>query len=171
MTPASSSRSLSQSSDNVQIRRAESEADILSIARLFGAYAASLPVDLDYQGFDAEVARLPGEYTPPRGALLLACDERGDVLGCIALRPLKDAGVCEMKRLYLIPAARGLGHGRALAEAVIREARRLGYREMRLDTLPHMESAIAMYSRLGFSVTEPYYGPTPAGTVFMVKKL
>ena len=87
--------------------------DLLVVAQLFGGYAASLPVDLGYQDFAAELAGLPGKYAEPKGALLLARDEAGAPLGCIALRPLDD-GVCEMKRLFLVPEARGLGLGLSL---------------------------------------------------------
>jgi ribosomal protein S18 acetylase RimI-like enzyme len=140
--------------------------DLLVVARLFAGYAASLPVDLGYQDFASELAGLPGKYAEPEGALLLARDDAGAPLGCIALRPL-DEHVCEMKRLFLVPQARGMGLGRALAEAIIAAARDRGYRELRLDTLPSMTSAIALYEGLGFGRIEPYYAPTPAGTVFM----
>jgi len=139
------------------------------LADLFRGYAASLPVDLDYQDFDDELAALPGKYAPPKGVLLLARDADG-ALGCVGLRALAE-GVCEMKRLYLLPAARGLGLGRALADAAVAEARRLGYRELRLDTLPTMARAIAMYEQMGFERIEPYYRPTPPGTVFMALRL
>lgn len=144
--------------------------DLLVVARLFMGYAASLPVDLGYQDFASELAGLPGKYAEPAGALLLARDDGGAALGCIALRPL-DAGVCEMKRLFLVPEARGLGLGRALAEAIIAAARDRGYRELRLDTLPSMASAIALYEGLGFRRIAPYYTPTPPGTVFMALAL
>lgn len=144
--------------------------DLLVVARLFAGYAASLPVDLGYQDFASELAGLPGKYAGPAGALLLARDDAGAALGCIALRPL-DAGVCEMKRLFLVPEARGMGLGRALAEAIIAAARDRGYRELRLDTLPSMASAIALYEGLGFQRIAPYYTPTPPGTVFMALAL
>jgi ribosomal protein S18 acetylase RimI-like enzyme len=145
--------------------------DLRTVAALFDAYAASLPVALDYQDFATELAGLPGKYGPPHGTLLLARDEHGAALGCVALRPLDEAGVCEMKRLFLLPASRGTGLGRALADAAIAEARRLGYRELRLDTLPTMERAIAMYREIGFAQIEPYYAPTPEGTVFLALML
>ena len=144
--------------------------DLLAVTQLFQGYAASLPVDLSYQDFAAELAGLPGKYAGPRGTLLLARDHAGAPLGCIALRPL-DEKVCEMKRLFLVPEARGMGLGRALAEAVIAAARDRGYRELRLDTLPSMTSAIALYEGLGFERIEPYYAPTPPGTVFMALTL
>lgn len=152
------------------IRPATSVADMASVADLFRAYAASLPVDLGYQDFAAELAGLPGKYAPPAGELLLAVDPSGAPLGCVGLRPIGD-GCCEMKRLFLTPGARGLGLGRALAEAVIAAARRLGYRELRLDTLASMSEAIGLYGRLGFRRIAPYYAPTPPGTVFMTLDL
>jgi ribosomal protein S18 acetylase RimI-like enzyme len=157
--------------DRIRIAPASGTEDLEALAGLFRGYAASLPVDLGYQDFDAEMAALPGKYAPPLGALLLARDAAGAALGCVGLRPLAEDGVCEMKRLYLLPAARGLGLGRALADAVVGEARRLGYRELRLDTLPSMARAIAMYEAMGFARIEPYYAPTPPGTVFMALTL
>lgn len=136
-------------------------------ARLFRAYAASLPIDLAYQGFEAEVTGLPGAYAPPRGALLLARSSTGEAIGCVALRLLTVDGLCEMKRLHVAPEGRGAGLGRALAEAILGEARRLGYREMRLDTLPSMTAALALYRSLGFVDVAPYYETPIAGTVFL----
>ena len=156
--------------DRFRITPAATPDDLLVVARLFDGYAASLPVDLGYQDFATELAGLPGKYAEPKGTLLLARDETGAPLGCIALRPL-DEGVCEMKRLFLVPEARGMGLGRALAEAIIVAARDRGYRELRLDTLPSMTSAIALYEGLGFERIAPYYAPTPPGTVFMARAL
>lgn len=153
------------------IKQAETTQDIRAVADLFRAYAASLDIDLAYQDFGSELAGLPGKYAPPQGAILLACDADGDALGCVGLRPLDQNGVGEIKRLYVLPSARGLGLGRALAEAAIDQARRLGYNELRLDTLPSMSAAISTYERMGFERTEPYYGPTPPGTLFMALKL
>src|SRR5689334_18520421 len=110
-----------------------------SVRGLMRAYADSLPFDLDFQGFDRELAELPGDYAPPRGALLVARVD-GDLGGCVALRPF-DGDVCEMKRLFVAPAVRGAGLGRMLARAIVDEARRLGYTRMRLDTTPGMETA------------------------------
>jgi ribosomal protein S18 acetylase RimI-like enzyme len=150
----------------VQIRPAETAEDLAAVAALFEGYAASLPVDLGYQDFAAELAGLPGKYAPPAGALLLAHDETGRPLGCVALRP-RGEDRCEMKRLFLDPAARRTGLGRALALAVIAEARSRGYRELVLDTLPSMAAAIALYEALGFRRIAPYYAPTPEGTIFL----
>lgn len=145
--------------------------DLRATAALFDAYARSLPVDLGYQDFGAELASLPGKYAPPAGELLLARDAAGGPLGCVGLRPLPAAGCCEMKRLYLAPEARGAGLGRALAEAIIGQAREIGYGELRLDTLATMTSAIGLYRQMGFAEIEPYYAPTPPGTIFMALRL
>ncbi len=150
-----------------QIAPARTAADIAAIAALFRAYAASLQIDLSYQGFDAEVADLPGKYAPPGGELLLARASDGSVLGCVALRPMDSAGSAEMKRLYVAPAGRGLGLGRALVEALVMCAAGLGYRDICLDTLPSMTDAIMLYRKLGFEPTEHYYDTPIEGTVFL----
>lgn len=151
----------------VHVKVASSDHDLNLVYKLFEEYAESLPIDLDYQDFVSELEGLPGKYSDPRGALLLALDQNGSPLGCVGLRPLDDIGCCEMKRLYTLPSARGLGIGRTLTLAIIGEAKRKGYHTLHLDTLPTMSSAIALYEKLGFNVIEPYYGPTPSGTVFM----
>jgi GNAT superfamily N-acetyltransferase len=138
---------------------------------LFADYAASLPVALDYQDFASELATLPGKYAPPSGELLLARDREGRAQGCVGLRPIALDGCCEMKRLFVLQSARGLGLGRALAAAVIETATELGYRELRLDTLSTMTAAQALYEQMGFERIAPYYGPTPPGTVFMALSL
>ncbi|MDI1325777.1 MAG: GNAT family N-acetyltransferase [Brevundimonas sp.] len=149
------------------IRPVQGVEDLAAIARLFQAYGASLDVDLGYQDFAGELAGLPGKYAPPAGALLLARDTAGEAIGCVGMRPLSDPGVCEMKRLYVSPQGRGLGLGRALMNAVTDEARRLGYREMRLDTLPTMAAAQRLYRQSGFEETPAYYDTPVEGTVFM----
>jgi GNAT superfamily N-acetyltransferase len=139
--------------------------DVEDARALFREYAASLPFDLDFQDFDRELAELPGAYAPPRGALLLA---RG--AGCVGLRPI-DETTCEMKRLYVRPSTRGTGLGRTLAEAIIEEARRLGYARMRLDTVAAMDAAQFLYERLGFREI-PAYRPNPiAGARFLELEL
>lgn len=145
--------------------------EVAAVARLFRAYADSLPVDLAYQDFATELAGLPGKYEAPTGALLIACHAAGDPLGCVALRPMRASGRCEMKRLYVAPAGRGLGLGRALVEAICAEARRLGYGEICLDTLPSMTEAIALYGRSGFVRIAPYYDTLVAGTLFLSRVL
>ena len=143
--------------------------DLDDVTALFRAYAKSIGVDLAYQDFESELAGLPGKYAPPGGALLIARD--GDAaVGCVALRKSAD-GICEMKRLYVAPAARGTGLGRKLAEAIIAEGRRLGYGEIRLDTLPTMLDAIGLYHALGFESCAPYYDTPITGTHFLKLKL
>ena len=134
---------------------------------LFRAYAASLDVDLSYQNFEAEMAAMPGKYAPPAGTLLLARLLDGTAAGCVGLRPMAAKGCCEMKRLYVAPEGRGLGIGRQLVEAVMGHAQRIGYREMRLDTLPSMTGAIALYRNTGFEPIAPYYDSPVVGTIFM----
>jgi GNAT superfamily N-acetyltransferase len=151
----------------VSILPAESAADLAAAVVLFRAYAAALEIDLAYQGFEDELASLPGRYAPPAGALLLARDAAGAAIGCVALRPIEPNGCCEMKRLFVAPEGRGAGLGKSLVEAVIAEAQRIGYREMRLDTLPQMTGAIALYRRFGFEPMPAYYETPVVGTIFM----
>ncbi len=153
------------------IRPVRAADDLAAVGVLFQAYVATLDVDLGYQDFSGELAGLPGKYAPPQGELLLARDAADQPLGCVGLRPISPDGCCEMKRLYLLPAARGLGLGKAMTEAVIETARSLGYSELRLDTLPSMTTALRLYDLLGFERIGPYYAPTPDGTVFMRLKL
>ena len=146
------------------------EGKALAAARqLFQEYAASLDISLCFQGFDEELASLPGKYAPPQGRLLLAW--RGnESAGCVALRPLAP-DTCEMKRLYVRPAYRSGGAGRLLAERIIHEAATAGYRRMRLDTLPTMEAALALYRRLGFREIAPYTVNPVKGAVFLELQL
>jgi len=155
----------------ITITAATTPEDVATVVVLFRAYAASLAVDLAYQNFEAEMQAMPGAYAPPAGALLLARDADGVPLGAVALRPMAEAGRCEMKRLYVTPAGRGRGVGEGLVEALAATARRIGYREMWLDTLPDMVAAQALYRRLGFEVAAPYYVTPVAGTVFMRRVL
>ena len=144
--------------------------DLEATIALFYAYAEFLGVDLTYQKFADEMAAMPGKYAPPKGELLLARGQDGVALGCVGLRPL-ETGICEMKRLYVAPQARGLKLGRALADAVLAEARRIGYAEMRLDTLPKLKAAIALYENMGFVQIPAYYDTPIAGTLFFRLKL
>ena len=131
---------------------------------VFREYAASLDVDRCFQGFEAELAALPGDYAAPAGQLLLALID-GELAGCGAFRPLPDAdyaNACEMKRLYVRPAFRRFGLGRLLAQRLLDDARRAGYSNMLLDTLDDMESARELYASLGFEDVPPYYyNPIP----------
>ncbi|MBI3829456.1 MAG: GNAT family N-acetyltransferase [Planctomycetes bacterium] len=139
----------------------------LDVARmLFNEYGASLGFNLCFQGFDEELATLPGRYARPEGRLLLATFE-GLNAGCVALRKLED-GVCEMKRMYVRPAFRGKKIGRVLAERIVAEARGAGYSRMRLDTIATMREARALYASLGFKeMAAPYTHNPIAGAVFM----
>jgi ribosomal protein S18 acetylase RimI-like enzyme len=137
------------------------ECDRARIVALLREYEAGTGMSLDFQGFEAELAGLPGDYAPPKGAMVLARQARGEelpdgeeLLGCVAVRPVPGSpDLCEMKRLYVRPAGRGTGLGRKLALAAIEQARCLGYRRICLDTLPSMTSAQALYRELGFRHT------------------
>lgn len=138
------------------VRLAQTDADIEAVRALFLEYAESLGFSLCFQGFDQELAALPGCYAPPAGRLLLALVD-GQPVGCVGLRGLDEEGVCEMKRLYVRPIVRGLGLGWDLASTAVDAAREIGYRTMRLDTLSSMVSADAVYRGLGFIPIEAYY--------------
>jgi putative acetyltransferase len=146
--------------------QAESPAQIAQARELFLEYAQSLGFSLCFQNFDQELAGLPGNYARPNGRLLLA-EFDGQLAGCVALHQL-EADICEMKRLYLRPQFRGRGLGRALAERIIAEARQIGYRHMRLDTVdPVMKDAVAMYRKLGFKEIAPYRPNPNPGTLYL----
>ncbi len=149
------------------VRPARIPDELPLVRTLFREYADSLGFALDFQGFEDELAGLPGDYAPPRGAILLGGRTTLDeVLAVVALRPLAPE-VCEMKRMYVRPAARGLGLGRSLGEAILAEGQRLGYRAMRLDTIDTMTPAIALYESLGFRRIEAYrYNPMPGALFF-----
>jgi len=149
----------------VELILAQSESDLAAAKRLFLEYAESLGFNLCFQDFNRELAGVPGDYGPPGGRLRLAVVDDMAV-GCIAMRKLED-GICEMKRLYVRPAFRGRGIGRKLAVACVRDARSLGYRAIRLDTIPEMAAATALYRSLGFMEIEPYrFNPLP-GALYM----
>jgi len=150
--------------------QAESPAQLAQARELFLEYAQSLGFSLCFQNFDQELASLPGGYAPPDGRLLLAeCD--GNVVGCVALHKLEPS-ICEMKRLYLRPTARGKGLGRILANRIIAEARQIGYQRMRLDTVePAMKDAFAMYRKLGFKEIAPFCPNPMAGVIYMERQL
>lgn len=151
----------------LEIRRASLPRDLDTVRALFREYADSLGIDLGFQHFEQELARLPGHYAPPRGCLLLAWNGASPV-GCAALRALSD-GSCEMKRLYTRPEARGQQLGRRLALQILDEARTSGYRRMCLDTLPSMTAAIALYRSLGFESTAPYVFNPVEGALFLAR--
>ena len=149
-----------------QIIQATTTAQIETARALFLEYGEWLGFSLCFQGFDQELATLPGRYAPPSGRLLLATNGP-ETAGVIALRGL-DGETCEMKRLYVRPAGRGYNLGRKLAEHLLQEARAIGYRRMVLDTLPDkMDAAIALYRRLGFKEIAPYYNNPVEGAIFL----
>ena len=148
----------------------ESREQAAEVRELFLEYARSLTFDLCFQSFDKELAGLPGDYAPPEGRLLLAIFD-GQTAGCVALRKIEN-DVCEMKRLYVRPQFRGKGLGKALAERIIHEAREIGYKKLRLDTVePVMRAAVAMYRQLGFQEIEPYRANPIEGALYMELQL
>ncbi|MCH8273322.1 MAG: GNAT family N-acetyltransferase [Armatimonadetes bacterium] len=153
----------------VQIVGAASEEQISQVRELFVEYVEWLGFHLCFQNFDEELRTLPGNYAPPAGRLYLAV-LGGRIAGCVGLRRIAE-GVCEMKRLYARLEFRGKGIGRRLAQAVIEEARRIGYKTMRLDTLSRMEEARSLYRSLGFLEIEPYTHNPMDGAVFMELEL
>jgi putative acetyltransferase len=149
----------------ISIHPASTERDMEDARKLFREYAAGLGVSLDYQGFEQELAGLPGLYAPPRGRLRLARSD-SEAAGCVAFRPLTE-DICEMKRLYVRPGFRGGGLGKKLVELIIAQARGAGYCLMRLDTLPSLVPAMQVYESLGFKRCAAYYETPLAETVFM----
>ena len=150
------------------ITEARSPADVEAVHRLVLDYAAGLGFSLDFQGFEEEMATLPGKYAPPRGALFLA--RAGEaVVGTVGVRPIEPT-IAEMKRLYVVPARRGTGLGRRLADAAIGFAREAGYAAMRLDTLETMGAAVALYRVRGFVEIPAYYvNPMPGVRYFELR--
>ncbi len=150
--------------------RAESPEQIAQARELFLEYANSLGFSLCFQSFDQELASLPGDYAPPEGRLILATSN-GNPAGCVALHKI-DQYICEMKRLYVRPQFRGKRLGRELAERVIAEARQIGYKYLRLDTVePVMKTAVEMYRQLGFREIPPYRQNPIAGAFYMELQL
>lgn len=149
----------------MKIIHANSIVEIAAVRRLFEEYAASIETDLCFQNFSKELAGLPGAYASPRGRLLLALVD-GAPVGCVGLRPHDDHSG-EMKRLFVQPGHQGRGLGRSLVEALISEARAIGYTRLLLDTLPSMQSAQRLYTTLGFVLRPPYFDSPVGGNVFM----
>jgi ribosomal protein S18 acetylase RimI-like enzyme len=149
----------------IEVRPAIVPDEVTAVRDLFREYAARLGIDLCFQRFEEELAGLPGAYAPPGGRLLVA-DAGTELAGCVACRP-HAPGVCEMKRLFVRPAFRGLGLGRRLIERLADEAAVAGYSQMVLDTLPVMGEAIGLYRSAGFIEIEPYtYNPVPGALYF-----
>jgi ribosomal protein S18 acetylase RimI-like enzyme len=156
--------------DPMKLTQATSNKEVQQARKLFEEYAAWLGINPCFQNVDKELAELPGEYAPPSGRLFLA-NENDQTAGCVGLRKIGD-GIGEMKRLYVRPDFRGQGLGRTLTETILQEAREIGYRRVRLDTLPgKMDQAIAMYRSLGFKNIAPYYDNPVEGVAFMELEL
>ena len=147
------------------IVRAQSSEQIEAVRGLIAEYVDWLGIDLSYQSFPEEFAALPWRYAPPRGDLLLALDG-GEPAGCVALKPI-DRDSCEFKRFFVRPCFRGRGIGLNLGRVLVERARRIGYQFMRLDTLPSMRAAVAVYHALGFRPIEAYHDTPVQGTLFM----
>ncbi len=170
MTHEESSFSVHSAVQGLCVQQAESPSQIGQARELFLEYAQSLGFSLCFQNFDRELAELPGDYAPPSGRLLLA-EFEGELAGCVAMHKF-EASICEMKRLYLRPKFRGKGLGRVLAETIIAEATKLGYKSMRLDTVePAMKDAVVMYRRLGFREIASYRANPMPGTLYMELEL
>ncbi|MCA9629214.1 MAG: GNAT family N-acetyltransferase [Myxococcales bacterium] len=164
---------------SIQLEPARDAIAYAAARRLFSDYAAWLGVDLSFQGFEAELAGLPGKYAPPEadaagGELIVAWRDAEDgsreAVGCVAVRPFAD-DACEMKRLWVMPEARGSGLGVRLGEAILDVSRRLGYRRMLLDTLRSMSAANRLYQRLGFREVPPYYHNPHPDVVYYARDL
>jgi putative acetyltransferase len=151
---------------NITIQEAVTGPEIDVIRTLFLEYAETLNFSLRFQGFDEELAALPGKYSAPKGSLLLASNTGGEIAGCVAIRPINRTDA-EMKRLYVRPAFRGLALGRRLAEASIAFARSAGYQALCLDTIAEtMAAAESLYLDMGFVKTAPYYENPVVGATF-----
>ncbi|KAK1658269.1 acyl-CoA N-acyltransferase [Colletotrichum godetiae] len=167
----------------VILRQATNPADIAASRKCFEAYTKWLDEDISFQNYAEELSGLPGKYSPPSGALLLAIDSmNGNILGCIAMRPIRldsryllnrqsDARYCEIKRLFVYPEARGKRVSRLLVREVLRRAEEQGYDEAVLDTMTKMQAAIKLYASEGFEETSPYYYSPLNGALYMSKRL
>ena len=154
----------------IEIIQVETPEQIEETRKIFREYEAWLDLDLCFQGFESELANLPGKYSPPDGRLFLAVSN-GKVAGCVALRKLED-GICEMKRLFVRQEFQGQKIGIALLEKLIAEAKEIGYQKLRLDTYPpKMQKAVGLYESYGFRQIEPYYHNPFGETLFMELEL
>ena len=156
-------------SGQIRILDAHDEASADTVRRLFRTYQQWLGQDLCFQGFEKELATLPGKYAPPQGAILIAW-VNDEAAGCVGMRPL-EPGICEMKRLWVADSFRSLGLGRRLADEIIERARTSGYERMRLDTLGHMKAARALYKARDFYEIPAYYGNPVADVIYLEKRL
>lgn len=155
---------------DVTIAQAQSDLDIAAARDIFREYESWLGLDLCFQGFEKELAELPGKYSQPKGGLYLA-RVGSNVIGCIALREI-GPGVCEMKRLYVREEFRGMNIGRRLIERLVADAKEIGYSRMRLDTYPpKMGKAVQLYTSYGFREIPPYYNNPTEGVLFMELEL
>ncbi|MFZ4620629.1 MAG: GNAT family N-acetyltransferase [Bacteroidota bacterium] len=152
--------------DTIQLIPVTTAEQIATIRTLFLEYQQWLNFSLCFQGFDKELAGLPGKYAPPAGRLYLA-EFEGTIAGCIALRPMEESGVCEMKRLFVREEFRGKGIGKFLTKTILSDAVEIGYRTMRLDTLQRMETARALYKNLGFTEVPAYYHNPLESVIYM----
>jgi putative acetyltransferase len=153
----------------IRITEAVWPEDRAPIARLMREYVEALGADISFQDFESEYASLPGKYARPEGVVLIAWTA-DEAVGIVAYRPL-ECGICEMKRLYVLPRFRGTGLGRLLVEELVRDARSHGYRRMVLDTLPSMRPAQAVYSAMGFQPIPAYYDNPLPGVMYMALDL
>ncbi|WP_420332787.1 GNAT family N-acetyltransferase [Roseibium sp.] len=160
-----------ESDTHILVAPVETTDELEAVKTLFRAYVDWLNIDLSYQGFEEELAGMPGKYAPPRGALFVAKTPDGAILGCVGLRAFDEDGRCEMKRLYVLPEGRGKRVGAALVGRVIEAAVDAGYSEMLLDTLPTMTGAIKLYRAAGFEEVPAYYETPIRETVFFRKSL
>ncbi|KAF2225389.1 acyl-CoA N-acyltransferase [Elsinoe ampelina] len=161
---------MSSSGPTFTIHPATTPTHITQARTLIEAYANWLDLDLTFQSFSTELSSLPGCYAPPSGRLLLALTPSDEAIGVIGLRCLpssKSGKEAELKRLYVLPSARGSGAGRALVEAAIEAATEERYERLRLDTLGHMTGAIGLYKSFGFKAVDAYYKTPLEGTVFL----
>ncbi len=139
----------------LKIIQATTPEQLETARNLFREYQQFLNVDLCFQGFEEELASLPGKYAAPYGEILLA-EFDGKMAGCVAVRAIK-GDICEMKRLYVKDEFRGLSIGKKLAEEIIKKAKQLNYKKMQLDTLERLQAAMGIYQQLGFKKISPYY--------------
>lgn len=150
----------------MKLKEATTPLDYQIGADLFKEYAAFIDVDLQFQNFDEELRHIQQNYSRPKGALFIAYNDLGSPMGCYAIRPFEDS-ICELKRMYVKPEFQGKGLGSKLLHNAVFTAQELGYQKMRLDTLPSMKHAIALYSKFGFYPIDPYRFNPIEGSIFM----